>query len=141
TAKPAPLTFDQRLDVGADLQGSSFNAGTGFSFAFSPTYNLTVGLNLAPGLSPLDRFFLVPSATPAVRFDLSAGLTVPDSGYSGSLGYLNVGLTPVAANRGVQVHGNVSVGLSDPGTLAQDGMISFSELHPPTPDPKTDFNI
>src|SRR5439155_9524451 len=97
--------------------------GTGFSFSFSPTYQVTVGLSLAPGLSPFDRFFLLPAAAP-VSFGLSAGLAIPNSGYSGSVGYLNVSLGTAAPNTGVQIQGSVSVGLSDPGT----GRVSFSDL-------------
>src|SRR5262249_37800083 len=45
------------------------------------------------------------------------------------------GLTPAATNNGVQIAGSFTVGLADPGTLAQDGRISIDELNLPNPSP------
>ncbi len=131
TFAPAPLVFDQKLDLAADVQGMSLDVGGGFAFTLQPTFQLTVGLELSPNLAAGDRFFLAPGAAPTVSFGVSAGLKVP--GYEGTVGYLNVGLKAATANTGAQVTGTFTAGLNDPGTSAQDGRISINELLLPNP--------
>jgi hypothetical protein len=137
---PAPLVFDQKLDLSADVQGLSLNAGTDFAFTVSPTFRLTVGLDLSPGVATDDRFYLVPGTAPAVSFGVSAAVKVP--GYQGTVGYLNVGLNAATPNTGAEVQGTFTAGLNDPGTLAQDGRVSTDELLLPNPsDSKPGFKI
>src|SRR5262249_47607919 len=112
---PDPIKLHTTLDFGSQLAGLKFSGSTAVDVTIDPQFHLVVGLRLAPGLTPFERFFIAADATP--EFSLNASLQLNDPTIAASFGFLDAKLTEdpaVSPNQGVVISGTLGVNVVDP---------------------------
>jgi hypothetical protein len=119
---PAAIVFRQDLNFGAGIPGLSLQASGNFQFTISPQFHLTVGLRLDPGASLEQRFFIVPTGT---EVSLHVSALLHDPVINGTIGFLNIELSPVTRPNDISLTGDVTVRLRDPGS---SGRITLADL-------------
>lgn len=128
---PDPITLHTSLDFGTALAGMKLSGSTSIDVSIDPQFHLAMGLRLAPGLSPFDRFFIVPDATPEVSLGVS--LQLDDPVIAASFGFLDAKLTEdpaVSNNQGLVISGTLKVNIVDPGTApGTTNQVTISEIN------------
>ncbi|MEX2187724.1 MAG: hypothetical protein WD875_13050, partial [Pirellulales bacterium] len=124
-----PITFEESLDLEGSIPGLSLSGAGKFQVQIDPTFNITLGIRVGPGLSPGERIFIVDNAAPEVTLNVTAQLDDPV--IRGSLGLLDLTLREQnlgvgVTNDGLKITGTFTVNLNEP--VAGDGRITLADL-------------
>jgi hypothetical protein len=147
---PPPIKFSLPVDFSDSIGALKLSGGTQIDLSFRPQIQITLGVNLAPGVPLAQRFFIetttqfISPSSPATalppELTLTAQATFHNPDIRGSIGFFNValknapdpaGVTP--PTDGLNLTATVAETLNDPGTPSAtepDGRITLDELAP-----------
>jgi hypothetical protein len=130
---PDPISFTERLGLGASVPGLALDASADVKFTVDPQFRIPIGIRLHPDVPIGERFFLAEDEAPEITLDVSA--LIDDPSITGKVAdVFQVRLqedATVVPNQGIALTGTVTVNLVDPTSGAEaDERITLDEFSP-----------
>ena len=71
-----PFIYEELVDLSGQIPGLSLSGAGKVLVSIDPSFNITVGIRTASGISPAERVFIVDNAQPEVTLAVSASSTI-----------------------------------------------------------------